>query len=435
MKPIGIRREDKSRWERRTPITPPAVAELVLGGIPVRVQPSDTRIFTNDEFLRAGAVIDEDLSPCSVVFGVKEVPPKCFLPHLGYSIFAHVIKGQSHNMPMLRRMMELGCHLIDYEKITDAEGRRLVLFGHHAGLAGMIETLRTLGLRMKWEGHDTPLLSIRSPYAYDSSEEAERAIAEAGRRIAGGDWPREWNPLVVGFAGYGHVSQGAQHVYAALFPREIEPADLTRVHEAPPERNPFVKVVFREEHMAEPAAPGAPFDLQEYYREPSKYRGTFERHLPFLSVLVNAIYWEEKYPRLVTLDYLEKTWSGGRPRLRVIGDISCDIGGSVQCTHKATEPDEPAYVYEPARKRFVDGAEGEGPAIVAVDFLPAELPRDASISFTKALGPFLSPLARADFSRDFMDVDLPEPIQRAVILHKGRLTENYRYLASYVGRE
>jgi alpha-aminoadipic semialdehyde synthase len=435
MKPIGIRREDKSRWERRTPITPEAAAELVRAGIPVRVQPSDNRIFTNDEYLRAGAVVDEDLRPCSIVFGVKEVPPRCLLEGLAYGFFSHVIKGQSHNMPMLRRMMELGCHLIDYEKITDPAGRRLVLFGYHAGLAGMIETLRTLGLRLKWEGFDTPLLAIRSPYDYHSVDEATHAIAETGKKIAAGDWPREMNPLVVGFSGYGNVSQGAQHVFDFLEPHVVDPRDLHRVFEEEPLPNPFVKVVFYEHHMVEPLREGAAFDLEEYYKEPSKYRGVFERYLPHLSVLVNAIYWEEKYPRLVTLDYLERTWKNGRPRLRVIGDISCDFNGSIQCTHKATEPDSPTYVYEPLGKRSIDGVEGEGPVVMAVDFLPAELPRDASYTFSQALMPFLPAIARADFSKDFENVDLPEPIRRAVILHKGRLTENYRYLASYVGRE
>ncbi|MFH1681374.1 MAG: hypothetical protein ABIH26_12125 [Candidatus Eisenbacteria bacterium] len=437
MKAIGIRREDKSRWERRTPVTPDAVAKLVAEGLPVRVQPSDNRIFSNEEFARAGARVDEDLSPCSVVFGVKEIPVGVFQEGMAYAFFSHTIKGQSYNMPMLRRMMELGCHLIDYEKIADGEGRRLVLFGYHAGLSGMIETLSAVGQRLRWEGHDTPLASIRSPHAYDSLDEATAAIAAASKEINAGNWPRELCPFVVGFAGYGHVSEGAQHVFGFLEPREADPGDLPGVHAGGSGPNPFVKVVFHELHMVEPAEEGHPFDLQEYYKEPSKYRGVFEKHLPYLSVLVNAIYWEEKYPRLVTCDYVRRTWERGRerPRLRVIGDISCDVSGSVECTYRATEPGEPSYVYEPARNRYVDGVEGEGPVIMAVDILPAELPRDASHVFSRALMPFLPALARADFSKDFDEVDLPDPIQRAVILHKGRLTESYRYLASYVGRE
>ena len=35
-------------------------------------------------------------------------------------------------------------------------------------------------------------------------------------------------------------------------------------------------------------------------------------------------------------------------RLRVIGDISCDIDGAIECTVKGTEPGEPNFVYNPA---------------------------------------------------------------------------------------
>ena len=149
MKPIGIRREDKIHWERRTPIPPDRAAELVKAGIPVMAQPSDRRVFSDDEYRRAGVTVSEDLSSCSVIFGVKEVPPDLFIEGVGYVFFSHVIKGQSYNMPMLQRMIDRRCHLIDYEKIIDDKGRRLVLFGRHAGLAGMIETLRSIGLRLK----------------------------------------------------------------------------------------------------------------------------------------------------------------------------------------------------------------------------------------------------------------------------------------------
>jgi alpha-aminoadipic semialdehyde synthase len=338
-------------------------------------------------------------------------------------------------MPMLRRMMEQGCHLVDYERIVDAEGRRLVLFGYHAGLAGMVETLRSAGLRLRWEGFDNPLAEIRSPHAYDSIAEAETELAEAGIKIAAGKWPQELRPFVVGFAGYGHVSQGAQRVFRALEPRLVEPEELASLRDARDRGNPFVQVVFQEKHMVGPVDTGRPFDLQEYYREPSKYRGIFERFLPYLSVLVNGIYWEEKYPRLVTVDWLKRAWTEGKPKLRVIGDITCDINGSVQCTYRPTEPGRPVYVYEPLKNLHTEGVAGDGPVVMAVDILPAELPRDASHTFGEALAPFLPALARADFSRDLEEVELPEPIRKAVILHKGRLTDSYRYLASYVGRE
>ena len=48
---IGIRREDKSRWERRVPLSPDHVQALVEQGIDVIVQPSSLRIFDNESYI------------------------------------------------------------------------------------------------------------------------------------------------------------------------------------------------------------------------------------------------------------------------------------------------------------------------------------------------------------------------------------------------
>ena len=71
---IAILRECKNKWERRCSLTPTEVTKLVAQGIRVLVQPSTTRCFTEDEFEEAGALIQEDVSEASVIFGVKEVP-------------------------------------------------------------------------------------------------------------------------------------------------------------------------------------------------------------------------------------------------------------------------------------------------------------------------------------------------------------------------
>ena len=95
--------------------------------------------------------------------------------------FSHTIKGQPYNMPMLRRMRERRVHLIDYERIVDADGRRLVLFGRFAGLAGMIDALHFHGRRLAQEGRETPLLSIEPSHRYDDLATAMKAVAAAGR--------------------------------------------------------------------------------------------------------------------------------------------------------------------------------------------------------------------------------------------------------------
>ena len=68
---VGIRREDKSIWERRTPLVPQHVKEIIGHGVEIVVQPSEIRVFKEDEYEAAGARVDEDLSSCDAVFGVK----------------------------------------------------------------------------------------------------------------------------------------------------------------------------------------------------------------------------------------------------------------------------------------------------------------------------------------------------------------------------
>ena len=140
---IGIRREDKNKWEKRVPLTPEDVQLLIADhDLKIVVQPSqDHRIFPDSEYAKAGAIIDEDLSSCSTIIGVKEIPDQLFQPDTTYIFFSHVIKGQPYNMPMLQTLMEKNCTLLDYEKFEDNQNRRLIFFGRHAGLAGMVETL------------------------------------------------------------------------------------------------------------------------------------------------------------------------------------------------------------------------------------------------------------------------------------------------------
>lgn len=78
---VGILREVKNKWERRAALTPAHVQQLVAQGIQVLVQPSDRRVFPDQEYAEAGAVVQEDLSPANVILGVKEVPISKLLPN------------------------------------------------------------------------------------------------------------------------------------------------------------------------------------------------------------------------------------------------------------------------------------------------------------------------------------------------------------------
>jgi hypothetical protein len=122
---VGIRHEDRSSWERRAPITPLDAARLAQQhDITLHVQHSPTRAFSDDEYRAAGVTVAENLTACPVILAVKEIPADVFERGKTYVFFSHVTKGQRRNMPMLRRILELGCNLIDYERVVDTGARR-----------------------------------------------------------------------------------------------------------------------------------------------------------------------------------------------------------------------------------------------------------------------------------------------------------------------
>jgi len=430
---IGIRREDKNEWERRVPLTPEDAGKLVKDGIEVWLQPSSIRIFPDEDYRNAGAIIHEDLSSCAIILAVKEIPIDFFESGKTYVFFSHTIKGQKQNMPMLKRMMDLKCQLIDYERVTDDTGRRLIFFGKYAGLAGMIDSFWALGKRLEWEGVPNLFSAIKMAHQYDNLEEAKSRIAEVANRVREQGLPPGLSPLICGFAGYGNVSQGAQEIFD-LFPHEqIAAAEIAATSaSATAVRHKLFKVVFKEEDMVEALDPAGTFDLQDYYENPQKYRSRFERYLPHLTLLVNCIYWDPRYPRLVTTDYLQRAYSKDHPsRPRIIGDISCDIEGAIQCTVKATDPGNPIYVYNPLDASVTDGWQGVGAVVMAVDNLPCELAKESSGFFSKVLAPFIPKLVKADYGVPFEDLNLPDELRRAVILHQGELTPEYEHLGRY----
>lgn len=432
---IGIRREDKNKWERRVPLTPIHTAQLIdQHRLNIIAQTSPVRAFDDNDYAQAGASVQEDLTPADVIFAVKEIPLSLLQANKTYLFFSHTIKGQAYNMPLLQKLLDLNCQLIDYERIVDDQNRRLIFFGRHAGLAGMIDTLHTLGQRLAWEGHATPLADVKLTYQYGDLPTAQQAIRAVGRRIAEEGLPDSLTPLVIGIAGYGNVSRGAQEILDWLPTRQITPTELLSLSQQDDvQRNVIYKVVFKEENTVEPIAAGQPFELQEFFQHPERYRSQFEQYLPHLNVLVNCIYWDTPYPRLLTTAQAQHLYATGTsPKLKVIGDISCDIEGGVEITVKPTSPDKPAFVWDPASGAAIDGVAGRGLVVMAIDNLPCELPVEASTSFGDALLPFVPALAVADFSADFDSVALPPELKRATIVYHGQLTPSYEYLVQFL---
>jgi len=440
MHQLGIRREILS-YERRAPISPRHIPIFSERGIDISVQPSENRIFDDQEYVEGGARLADELSAAKVILGLKEVPADRLYEDKVHAFFSHTIKGQPKNMPMLLHLMERGCTLIDYEKIVDDDGKRIVFFGHYAGVAGMVDTLWALGQRLAKEGVETPLFRLKAAIDYESIEIAQKEVEAVGKALLVTPLPEHLTPLIIGVAGDGNAARGAKLVLDSLGAKTLTPADLGQLpvggkRAAGLRPGPGVyQVVFRERDMVEPRLgifDPTNFDVGDYYERPGRYRGVFERYLPYLNVLVNCIYWDERYPRLVTVEGLRQLFDFDAPRLKVIGDISCDIRGAIEATVRATTPSNPVYVYDVETGSAVDGVEGHGPVILAIYNLPSEFPREASVAFSEALMPFVQPLAEADYETTFDKSGLTEPLKRATIVYRGALTPSYRYLEQYL---
>jgi len=423
---IGIMAEHKA-GEGRIPLTPAQIQELHQNhpDLQITVSPSNQRAFDDDEFTSLGIRTSGDLSEDNLVVAVKEIKTEDIRGGQSYLYFSHTIKGQEYNMPMLQHILDVGATLLDYELISDARDRRLVFFGRHAGLAGMVNSLWSYGQRMQVLGEETPFLKIKQAMNYKDLADIRNSISGLGDEIA--SWMQGRPALVIGITGYGNVSGGAQEIIDLLPLTEISAFELLN-SDLSAFGGQIVKVVFKEADMFEPIDDAKPFDLQDYFTNPGEYRSRFNPYLEKMDLLVNCIYWTTDCPRLITLEEIKQHYSGD-PNLLVVGDITCDIDGSIQFNVGATPSSDPVYVYDVNAGKEISGFEGRGPLVMAVDNLPAELPREASEAFGTALRPFVYAMGACDYSQDYESLDLPPEVKKAVIAHKGLLTPRFEYLA------
>jgi saccharopine dehydrogenase (NAD+, L-lysine forming) len=432
---IGIIRETKNEWERRTPLIPEDVKQLKTElGVHFLVQPSGLRVYDSEEYLQQGATVNKDLSACEMIFGIKEVKVEDLLAGKIFLFFSHTTKGQAYNMPMLRRIMELKSTLIDYERMIDDQGKRLIYFSYYAGLAGIIDTLWAYGKRLSLAGILTTFTRIRPVLEYFNLDEIKATFRQVTDDIQHlGVLPERMSPCIIGITGYGNVAQGVQYMLDLLPTVSISPAELVEIRQSGKSEKKIYTVVFKENDMVEPREPGQKFDLQDYYVHPEKYRSKFSSYLPHLNILVNTSFWNRQYPKHVTKESIRQLYAAdSKPLLQVIGDISCDVEGGIECTLKNSTPGNPVFTYLPETDEARDGFWNHGPLIMAVDNLPSELPLEASAFFSSVLKKLVPDLVRADYSLDFADLDLAPCLKKAIIVYKGDLTPDYRYLQQYL---
>lgn len=426
---IGIRREDKNKWEGRIPLIPTDIDELQKqNNLTFVVQPSDIRAFKKNEFEKIGVKVQEDLSECDLIIAVKEMPVDFFQNEKTYLFFSHTIKGRKDNMPILKKIMEKKSTLLDYEKIVDNNNKRIVFFGKYAGLAGMIDSFFAFGQRLKAEGILNPFEKIKYSTDYKDVAEAKKMFAEVAEEIHSGKLSI---PVIIGISGYGNVSKGAQEIIDILPTEEITPAKLKTLNKNELSTQKIYKVIFKEKDMVNPIDESVTFELSDYYTNPQKYKSVFSQYLENLDILINAVFWDKQYPKLLTCEYLQNNYKSLK-NLRIIGDISCDVNGGIECTKKSTDSGDPFFVYEPENNIIKPGIIGNGPAILAVDNLPAEIGRDSSTFFSSTLKKFIPFLQTENLDVEYSKLSIPDELINSIIIYKGKLTPNYKYLEQYL---
>jgi alpha-aminoadipic semialdehyde synthase len=179
---LGILREATTAWERRVPFTPSDVQKLISEkGIQVIIQPSSNRCFTDREYQMAGAMVSEDLTPCSVIAGIKPIKIEKVIPQKTYMMYTRLATGNVTLSGYLKGLLEKRVTLIDYERIRDEKDRGLVGSSKLAGFIGAFNSFRVLGeFLLLRENINTPFLHIGgSAYMHKDKEACIRSLRQA----------------------------------------------------------------------------------------------------------------------------------------------------------------------------------------------------------------------------------------------------------------
>ncbi|PKC09641.1 alpha-aminoadipic semialdehyde synthase [Rhizophagus irregularis] len=421
---LALRREDKSRWERRVALTPDDVSKLIKEtGVKVYVQPCNKRVFSNEKYEQAGAVVQEDISIADVIMGIKEVPTKNLIPNKTHIFFSHTHKGQSYNMKMLQDILDKKIRLIDYELMTNEEKKRLVLFGTHAGYAGMIDGLHGLGLRLLGLGYNTSFMHIAMSHSYKSLDSALSSVKSVGESIATEGLPKDLGPMTFVFTGTGNVSNGAQEIFKHLPHEYIDAKDLKECTSTPHNYNNkkiYGCQVKLQDYLVHKNL-GYFISKSDYYANPNEYECEFHTKIaPYTTMLIHGSYWDTRYPRLLTNEHLRAIQAdpSNKNRLLAISDISCDINGALECLSHSTTIDDPFYYVDAVNNKEHKNDEGRGTQIMAVDILPTEIPLESSKHFSKSLYPFMNDLINGK-------IDQNSVLSRATIAKDGKLTDSH----------
>jgi alanine dehydrogenase len=397
---IGLIKEGKVPPDHRVPMTPEQCksAQSRFQNLEIIVQRSPIRAFKDEEYEAAGMKLADDLFDCDIIMGVKEVKVENLIPNKTFLFFSHTIKKQPYNRDLLRAILEKRIRLVDYEVLKDKHNKRVIGFGRYAGIVGTYNAFRTYGLK-----HG--LYELKPAHRCVDRVEMEQ---EMKKIITGPD-------MRIVLTGFGRVGHGAREIVDQLPIKEVSPDEFLA--------NNFNEAVFTHLELEDYYTPkdGSAFEKSSFYSSPELYKSTFSRYLLVADVYIPCHFWSNRSPIIITSEDLK----ADNCRLSVVADISCDIAGPIASTIRPSKIADPIYGYNPSTGEEDDFMKEGIIAVMAVDNLPCELPKDASEDFGNELMKYILPA---------LLVEDPDAIieRGSETSFNGQLTPDFLYLQPYV---
>ncbi len=399
---IGIIREGKNPPDKRVAFTPKQCAQIKEEyKVDVVVESSNIRAFSDDEYIAEGLQVVQDVSDCDVLFGVKEVPMNQLIPDKTYFFFSHTIKKQAYNRELLQTIINKNIKLIDYETLTQPTGERVVAFGRYAGIVGAYNGLRMYGLK-------TGRFNLIPAHECKGKAELDKELDKV-------DLPKDFRIVLTGG---GRVGGGALEVLHKAGIRQVFPKEFLGTTDY---NEPVVVQLHVEDYNER--QDGAPFKRSEFYSNPEGYQSTFMRFAQCSDMYVAAHFWNPVSPFIFTREDAKSSDF----KIAYVADISCDIDCAVASTLQPSAIADPFYGYNAQKESITEFQETKSIAVMAVDNLPCELPRDASEDFGKDLLKSVMPALLVD--------DSDKVVHRATVTNQGKLTDLYQYLSGYLAGE
>ena len=394
---IALLREGKIPADKRVALSPKQCLEVLnqYPGLVLVVQPSPIRKFTDQDYLDLGIVLQEDLSDCDVLIGVKEVPKKDLIPHKTYFYFSHTIKEQPYNKSLLLKMLSLNIRMIDYEVLTNEKSKRLIGFGRYAGIVGCYNGFLAYGKR-------TGSFSLKPAYLCEDRKEMEIELQKI-----------QLEPIKIILTGSGRVGHGILELINIIGIKQVSPDEFLN--------NSFDEPVFVHLNTLDynKRTDGSASSKSDFYTNPGSYQSDFLKFAKTAEMFIAGHYYAAGSPFLFTReDAKSKEF-----KIRTVADVSCDINGPIACTIQPSTIQNPIYGYNPLTELIDDYTKPDVIAVMAVDNLACELPKDSSIDFGAEFIKHILPC--------LLSTDPHKVIERATICENGKLTEQYSYLESY----